>query len=492
MSVYSIRSLRQQATAENDHVQEERDGQTSSASPTAANAAAADLNADATAPAPSPPSPASALTTALLGLARSDVTIISYFFLVLLLYFRGSANPVQWLDRLHILVVDLDAPLTSTSTPAIPTMGQTLRRVIAGQTGDHLSFFLYSATDYGSAAAAADAAYAAPSGSEYWASILARDNATIQWQADLQSALAGGAVTLAANNVLFIVATARNSFLYGNYIVSQINPLLGEATGMFEIEAGQQLLTSIAACSNVTGCIAGFLAQPLFVQSYLLNPMLSSEVDVAPAQPFIGTVTTTLGLVIQWIFSAAVVGTTIGNSARLVSTLSVWRVVLLRIANTFLKTLVLSGLFVGMVAWWAEGAFSGSTIGMYWMFAWLYMSTFCMFNIIFALNLGVLADLTGVLFLFLIVVSSTSQLPVQLQQRFYTIGVGLPLYNAIVGSRRILMDGKQEDVGTHVAVLLAWLIGCSAFNFAVDSRRMHILKQAQERAAGTPPLNPSP
>ena len=482
MSVYTIRNLRQQATADHDSVQAERDGVTSTGSPVAANHTATSPSQEngqslTTAPAASPP--ASVLQTSLLGFARSNVTILLYFFLILLLYFGGSAQPLDWLDRLHILVVDLDSPPSAT---APRTMGQTLEGVIDGLTGNHLSYYIHSPTDYASTSDAIDAAYEAPRHSDYWAAVLVQPNATAQWQADLQAALNGQPVTAPAqSNVLMIVETSRNSFLYGNYIVSQINPTLGQTTGMFEVTAGQRLLSLIAGCANTSQCVAAFLAQPPPVQSYLLNPMASTEVDVAPAQPFVGTVATTLGLVIQWIFGAAVVGTTIGNSARLVSSYSIWKVVALRIGNTLFMTLSLAGLFVGMVAWWGEGAYSGSTIGVYWMFAWLYMSTFCMFNIIFSLNLGVFADLTGVLFLFLNVVSSTNQLPVQLQQRFYTIGVGLPLYNAIVGSRNILMGGRQEDIGVNVGVLFAWLVGCSFCNLAVDSRRMRNTKQGQQQ-----------
>ena len=36
-----------------------------------------------------------------------------------------------------------------------------------------------------------------------------------------------------------------------------------------------------------------------------------------------------------------------------------------RIAHTFMMMLALSGLLVGLVAWWAEDAFTGSTIGVY-------------------------------------------------------------------------------------------------------------------------------
>ena len=492
MSVFTIRSLRQEATDEHDAVQAERDAApalTSSESPVAAGAAASSHDADSppSTPAASSSSPAALIRTALLALGRSDLTIFLYFFLVLLLYLGGSANPLQWLDRLHVLVVDLDSP--PASTPGLRlSMGQTLEAVLAGLTGSHLSFYVHSAADYASTAAAVDAAYAAPTGSEYWAAILVGANATMQWQADVQAALSGLAVAApATSNVLLIVETARNSFLYGNYILSQVNPVLGQSGGMFEVAAGQGLLSLVAACPNASACAAAFLAQQPAVQSYLLDPMAAAEVDVAPAQPFVGTVATTLGLVIQWIFCAAVVGTTIGNSARLVAAVSVWRVVLLRVANTLLMTLALSGLFAGMVGWWAEGAYDSGALALYWLFGWLYMSTFCMFNIVFALNLGVLADLSGVLFLFLNVVSATSQLPLQLQQRFYTIGLALPLYNAIVGSRRLLMNARQDDIGVNVAVLLAWLIGCSALNLAVDARRMHSLKQRQQQAGHTPP-----
>ena len=494
MSVYTIRNLRRQATADHDSVQAERDGvtATSTDSPLAAHHTATSTSSSSQ---PSPfqgnrdngqpltsaaaPSPAidSVLHTSLLGFARSNVTILLYFFFILLLYFGGSAQPLQYLGRLHVLVVNLDSSLPS---GGMLSMGQTLSAVISGLSGDHLGYTLHSAADYASIDEAVEAAYEAPRHSQYWASLLVRPNATTQWLADTQAALRGTPVTVpASSNVLLIVETARNSFLYGNYILSQVNPTLGQSTGTFQVTAGRRLLSLIAGCSNASQCTAAFLSQPPPVQSYLLNPMVSTEVDVAPAAPFVGTVATTLGLVIQWIFGAAVVGTTIGNSQRLVSSFSVWKVVLLRIVNTLLMTLALAGLFVGMVAWWAEGSYDGSTIGVYWMFAWLYMSTFCMFNIVFSLNLGVFADLTGVLFLFLNVVSSTNQLPVQLQQRFYTIGVGLPLYNAIVGSRNILMGGRQEDIGVNVGVLFAWLIGCSLFNLAVDSRHMYNIKQQQ-------------
>ena len=508
MSVYTLRNLRQQATAEHDRVQAERDAPAAPTPPTSPVTSSAAAPTDpsrslriggdnAESPisgvAPLPSSPAAALRASALSFARSDATILCYFFLVLLLYFGGCANPLQWLSRLHILVIDLDSP--PPSTPALRlTMGQTLQAAINGLTGDHLSFYTHSASDYPSTAAAIDAAYAAPAGSDYWAAILVSANATAQWQADVQTALSGGVVVTAPTQggVQLLVETARNSFLYGNYILGQLSPLLGQCTGVFEVAAGQRLLTLISACPNATQCVAAFLAQPPMVQAYLLSPMAWSEVDVAPAQPFIGTVATTLGLVIQWIFCAAVIGTTIGNSTRLMLTMSVWKVVALRVANTLGMTLALSGLFVGMVAWWAEGAYDGRTMGVYWMFAWLYMSTFCGFNIFFALNLGVFADLTGVLFLFLNVVSSTSQLPVQLQQRFYTIGVGLPLYNAIVGSRRILMNGRQEDIGVNVGVLLAWLFGSSVLNSVIDARRMHSIKQRQQLARQSPLASPSP
>jgi len=128
--------------------------------------------------------------------------------------------------------------------------------------------------------------------------------------------------------------------------------------------------------------------------------------------------------------------------------------------------------------WWSsyEVRYSAGTSLKYWMFSWLYQSTFAMFNVLFTLNLGTYADLTATWFLFLNVATATNQLPLQLQQPFYSVGYGLPLYNAFNGARYILFNA-YSPVYVNIGILLGWFFGLAVFCSYID---IGVMKKQQE------------
>jgi ABC-type uncharacterized transport system permease subunit len=114
-----------------------------------------------------------------------------------------------------------------------------------------------------------------------------------------------------------------------------------------------------------------------------------------------------------------------------------------------------------------------------WAFIWLSMFTFGMIITALMRNLGpARGNVVHTAFLILNLVSSAAVTPTELMPPFFRIGLGLPFFNAVQGTRTILF-GSYDRLGRNVGVLIAW-IGLMCLFAARAARKF----RAELRAAG--------
>ena len=89
-------------------------------------------------------------------------------------------------------------------------------------------------------------------------------------------------------------------------------------------------------------------------------------------------------------------------------------------------------------------------------------------------------NLVHLVFLILNLVSSGSITAMELEPPFFQIGMGLPFYNAVSGTRTILF-GSYDHLGRNVGVLFAW-VGLTFALATTRLLRLHLKSKQQPTA----------
>ncbi len=87
------------------------------------------------------------------------------------------------------------------------------------------------------------------------------------------------------------------------------------------------------------------------------------------------------------------------------------------------------------------------------------------------MNLGALAQVAITLFLIINLSASTTNLAIELQNGFYRVGYGLPLFHCFSGGRHLLF-GSHSKLNVDIAVLFAFYFAAFILTFATGIYRM--------------------
>jgi len=110
----------------------------------------------------------------------------------------------------------------------------------------------------------------------------------------------------------------------------------------------------------------------------------------------------------------------------------------------------------------------------YWALLALGMAAFASFAFASQHLLGQAAGgIVSIIMFSLSQASSTSSLPLELQNPFFKIGLALPYNQIITGGRYILLNSKL-DIGRAVGVLVAWVIFVSIASYRMEIRQRNL------------------
>lgn len=212
----------------------------------------------------------------------------------------------------------------------------------------------------------------------------------------------------------------------------------------------QVLQQTNATLSNVIGAIS--------VATITHSPIGSTDMNIHPAAPYAGLLATTLGYLFLWLMTGTLVGVAVRITQPLAGKIKIIDIVIFRILNTTINGLILSLIYSLIILWLADFTRPIPFIR-FWLFNWLAVITFSVIIGLFIINLGAIAQAALVLFLITNLSSSTSNIAIELQNKFYRIGYGLPLFHCFSGGRHFLF-GSHAKLGVDIGVLFAYYFGC--------------------------------
>jgi hypothetical protein len=289
---------------------------------------------------------------------------------------------------------------------------------------------------------------------------------------------ASAALAAAARNVSAVApVSAPLAFVFdegrgGSAVASLLRSVSAQLTGAASAMTTRALLTSAAADGAAAAALnAGVLASPVHTRVLTLHPVAHAGEHTAAGIAFIDL----------WIIMLA------ATSAQLQFYEGTWeRAAGIRRDHTVLARMTHEVLVAGALAFWAPVVLRGlgapldaPTFFALWAYIWLSLTTFGFIITALMRNLGpARGNLLHTLFLILNLVSSSSVTATELMPPFFRIGLGLPFYNAVAGTRTI-MFGSYNHLGRNVGVLFAW-IGLVLLT-ATRAARRH---RADLRAAG--------
>jgi hypothetical protein len=253
-------------------------------------------------------------------------------------------------------------------------------------------------------------------------------------------------------------------------------PLLRAANTQLTADASAAAARALLAAASAAGAAAGDLNP-----AALLAPVGCTVHNLHPAA-FAGEHTAAgLAYIDLWIVMLAATNSQLANFDQ------TWgRPGGIRRDHAVYARLAHETLIAGALAFWPPVIMAGLGTPLVarqffalWAFIWLSMFTFGMIITALMRNLGpARGNVVHTAFLILNLVSSAAVTPTELMPPFFRIGLGLPFFNAVQGTRTILF-GSYDRLGRNVGVLIAW-IGLMCLFAARAARKF----RAELRAAG--------
>ncbi len=158
--------------------------------------------------------------------------------------------------------------------------------------------------------------------------------------------------------------------------------------------------------------------------------------------------------------------------------------ILFRVTNGFFQGFMIS-LIYSLIVLWFFGIHSGSQFMRYWMFNWLSVLVLGIIIVLFTTNLGLLANSLLIVFVILMLAGSTLQIALELSNRFYLYGYGLPLYHIMNGGRHLLFNSHSRfaiDVGVLLIYFgVLWILGIGTSIYSIRKLEKKNL-EANEKA----------
>ncbi|CAF1663844.1 unnamed protein product [Adineta ricciae] len=389
---------------------------------------------------------------------RSSIIFWILILLIALIYLGSGVNPLWHTTSLDVFVTNFDDGLAGSyflsAFSNTPPGNQTLKWIF--QQSSTLPTWLDEQIEDANA----------------WASVYMNAGTSAQLTQVLQSILSGNATGLSynpASAVTIVYDEGRNLNTINGYVLPPIKAAIAVASAQY----AKYFQSQLSQYSNITltNVITSILAA-----SITHSPISYTNQNLHPATPYAAILATSLGYLFLWLIMLALVGVIIRLTQPLAGKIKIIDIVCIRIVNSIFNSLIISLIYSLCVLWFAHFTTPVPFIR-FWLFNWLAAITFTAIIVLFIINLGALAQLGLQLFLIVNLAAATTNITIELQNKFYHIGYGLPLYHCFNAGRHLLF-GSHTRLNVDIAVLFAYYFGAIILTFITGIYRMR--KQEQE------------
>lgn len=314
-----------------------------------------------------------------------------------------------------------------------------------------------------------------------WASVYMNAGTTDSLNQVLQSILNGNTSNISylpSSATTIVYDQGRNFNTVNGYVLPPIRAAIAVASADYSAYLQSQVIEqSNATLSNIIASI--------LIANITYSPIGSTDMDIHPATPYAAFLATSLGYLFLWLIMTSLVGMAVRITQPLAGKVRIIDIVFIRIFNTIFNGLIISLIYSLCVLWFASFTRPVPFIR-FWLFNWLVAITFTVIIGLFVINLGALAQAALTLFLILNLSASSTNLAIELQNRFYRIGYGLPLFHCFSGGRHLLF-GSHTKLNVDIAVLFAFYFAAVIFTILTGVIRMRkqeklILEENRKKA----------
>ena len=299
-----------------------------------------------------------------------------------------------------------------------------------------------------------------------WASVYMNAGTSDRLNNVLQAVLNGNPSTAAylpSSAVTIVYDEGRNFNTINGFVLPPIRTAIAMANARYA--AYLQSQATAASQVNVTNVITA-----ITLANITHSPIGYTTMNLHPAFPYASLLATTLGYLFLWLIMVALVNMNIRITQPLIGQVKIIDIILIRIVNTVLNGLIISLIYSLCVLWFADFTRAVPFIR-FWLFNWLAAITFTAIISLFTINLGALAQVFLTLFLITNLSASSTNTAIELQNRFYRVGYGLPLYHCFNAGRHFLF-GSYTKLNVDIAVLFAYYYGAVIFLLVTGIYRM--------------------
>jgi hypothetical protein len=314
-----------------------------------------------------------------------------------------------------------------------------------------------------------------------WASVYMNSGTSNSLTQVLQSILNGNISNISylpSSAVTIVYDEGRNFNSVNGYVLPPIRAAIAVASARYSAYFQSQA----TQYSNAT--LAGVIAA-ISLANITYSPIGYTNMNIHPATPYAAVLSTSLGYLFLWLIMTSLVAMIIRLTQPLAGKVKIIDVVFIRITNTILNALIISLIYSLCVLWFADFTRPVPFIR-FWLFNWLAAMTFTVIIGLFIINLGALAQVALTLFLITNLAASSSNVAIELQNRFYRVGYGLPLYHCFNAGRHLLF-GSHTKLNQDIAVLFAFYFAAVILTITTGIYRMRkqerqILEQIRKNA----------
>jgi ABC-type polysaccharide/polyol phosphate export permease len=277
--------------------------------------------------------------------------------------------------------------------------------------------------------------------------------------------------------VLFVFDEGRGSAI-NSFMAPHVRAIINYANGAL----GAKLVQNVAMRFNTSASAAdtAAMAQAAFSSpSAIATPVSYKPYNLHPTKQFILLLVIAMCPIYQWVMSNTSITATARTAEGLIGLVRPVNMMIFRTSVNVVVQLYLSFIMSVCVAGFAS--LDGDTFFKYWMWSWMCMCCFASVGAVIYILLGEPGQLLATIFMLLNLASSGSNLPLQLQNPFFRIGMGLPMYHAIEGTRYVLFG--SDTIGVHAGVLWIYfafnmLLGHYIIYNRLDKKLKDKLKQS--------------
>ena len=311
-----------------------------------------------------------------------------------------------------------------------------------------------------------------------WASVYMNAGTTDRLNNVVRAVLNGDASTVSyhpSSAVTIVFDEGRNFNTINGFVLPPIRAAIATTSARYAAYLQSQATATATSQVTVNNVVAATA-----LANITHSPIAYTNVNLHPAVPYASILATTLGYLFLWLIMTALVNVNIRLTQPLVGQVKIIDIVIIRIVNTVLNGLIISLIYTLCVLWFANFTRAVPFIR-FWLFNWLAAITFTAIISLFTINLGALAQVLLTLFLITNLSASTTNVAIELQNRFYRVGYGLPLYHCFNAGRHLLF-GSYTRLNVDIAVLFAYYFGAVILLLVTGIYRMRKQeKQVREK-----------